>query len=87
MNIRTLIATATIAWAAGTATAQTPAIVHPALGQTTYSTDSTLRITLLTRYQKYNDREVATVDADINSPKSANIHPNGKKFYINSLEG
>jgi DNA-binding beta-propeller fold protein YncE len=27
------------------------------------------------------------LDKDIRSPKSVNIHPNGKKFYVNSLEG
>ena len=87
MNIRNIITIVALGLLSGSVQAQTPGIVHPKLGETTTNADSTLEITLLTRFQKFNDNEVATVDTDINSPKSANIHPNGKKFYINSLEG
>lgn len=85
--MRIIITIVALALLGGSVEAQTPGIVHPRIGQTTTNADSTLTIKLLTRFQKFNDNEVTTLDRDINSPKSANIHPSGKKFYINSLEG
>lgn len=67
--------------------AQTPPLVHPGLGSITYSSDSALKVTFIRQYQDFNKTLEATRDTDIFSPKSANIHPDGKKFYINSLEG
>lgn len=60
---------------------------HPALGTKVSSEDGTFTITLLNRKQNYSYAESATLDKDIHSPKSVNIHPNGKKYYVNSLEG
>ena len=60
---------------------------HPDLGTRVISTDGDFTITLLGRKQNYSYTESATLDKDIHSPKSVNIHPNGKKFYVNSLEG
>ena len=60
---------------------------HPALGTKASSADGSFTITLLSRKQNYSYIEKATLDKDIHSPKSVNIHPNGKKFYVNSLEG
>lgn len=60
---------------------------HPALGTQVSSADGNFTITLLSRKQNYSYAEQATLDKDIHSPKSVNIHPNGKKFYVNSLEG
>ena len=60
---------------------------HPALGTKVSSTDGSFTITLLSKKQNYSYAESATLDKDIRSPKSVNIHPNGKKFYVNSLEG
>lgn len=60
---------------------------HPALGTKVSSTDNSFTITLLNRKQNYSYAEASTLDKDIRSPKSVNIHPNGKKYYVNSLEG
>lgn len=60
---------------------------HPALGTQVSSADGSFTITLQSRKQNYSYAESATLDKDIRSPKSVNIHPNGKKFYVNSLEG
>ena len=60
---------------------------HPPLGTKVSSKDSTFTITLLNRKQNFSYAETATLDKDIRSPKSVNIHPNGKKYYVNSLEG
>lgn len=60
---------------------------HPALGTKASSADGSFTITLLNRKQNYSHAERATLDKDIRSPKSVNIHPEGKKYYVNSLEG
>lgn len=62
-------------------------IEHPALGTQVSSADGKFTITLLSRKQNYSYAESATLDKDIRSPKSVNIHPNGTKYYVNSLEG
>ena len=60
-------------------------IVHPAIG-TEVSTPEGLKLRLVGRHQQYA-RSMDGWDEDINSPKSINIHPNGSKYYVNSLEG
>ena len=64
-----------------------PAVVHPKIGESVKSSDGTLSITLENRKQNYSMSEKETQDKDIHSPKSVNIHPDGKKYYVNSLEG
>ncbi len=73
--------------ATSTCISQTYPAYHPSIGTTVYTADSTLRITLTDKIQHFSINGGGEFDADINSPKSANIHPNGRKFYINSLEG
>lgn len=60
-------------------------IVHPKKGAS-FSSDK-IKVTFIDRKQQFNYRDTATLDPDINSPKSVNIHPNGSKYYVNSLEG
>lgn len=61
--------------------------VHPAIGTSAISADSTFTITLVNKKQYYNRNDTLTADPDIRSPKSVNIHPKGLKYYVNSLEG
>lgn len=61
--------------------------IHPKIGTKAISTDSAVTIVLIDRKQHFSFEERDTWDASINSPKSVNIHPNGNKFYVNSLEG
>lgn len=60
---------------------------HTTLGRTYISTDSALVITVAGKKQYYNPSDTVTRDRDILSPKSVNIHPSGRKYYVNSLEG
>ena len=60
---------------------------HTRLGARYISTDGTLEITVAGKKQYYNPSDTSTRDRDILSPKSVNIDPSGRKFYINSLEG
>ena len=64
-----------------------PPLVHSHIGDSIRSTDGMLTIKLIDKKQNYFYGEAATRDTDINSPKSVNIHPDGTKYYVNSLEG
>lgn len=66
--------------------AQNPQVVHSTIGDAVMANDSSLIIKLIDKRQNFENNPI-TRERDINSPKSANIHPNGKKYYINSLEG
>lgn len=69
------------------ATATAQPVVHPSVGQSVSSIDGNITITLIDKKQNYKGGDLSTRDISINSPKSVNIHPNGKKYYVNSLEG
>ena len=60
-------------------------VIHPKIGAS-FSNDQ-IRVTLIGKKQHYSSYETVTLDTDIHSPKSVNIHPAGKKYYVNSLEG
>ena len=62
-------------------------LVRPKIGKTAQSADGRISIELIGKKQFYAPGDKTTADPDINSPKSVNVHPNGKKFYVNSLEG
>lgn len=64
-----------------------PEVVHPDLGQRVTADDGSMIIQLAGKKQNYLWRRDRTRDADIASPKSVNIHPDGSKYYVNSLEG
>lgn len=64
-----------------------PPIVHPKMGTTVISNDGALKIVLDGKKQNYASKPANARDISIKSPKSVNIHPSGKKFYVNSLEG
>lgn len=63
-----------------------PPEVHPKRMVTRLETDS-LTVVLIDKKQGYSVEETETLDADVLSPKSINIHPDGSKYYVNSLEG
>lgn len=62
-------------------------IVHPKVGTTATSNDGKMKITLIAKKQNYSIAMKDSHDSDINSPKSVNVSPDGKKYYVNSLEG
>ena len=62
-------------------------IIHPKEGTTAASADGKVKITLVAKKQNYSMAMKDSHDPDINSPKSVNVSPDGKKFYVNSLEG
>jgi len=62
-------------------------VVHPTIGTVTWSSDGAVSLRLVHKIQHFDWQHSETFDKDIDSPKSVNFHPNGKKFYVNSLEG
>lgn len=62
-----------------------PPVVHSKVGQEFISNDNSLKITVLTKHQNHNWNDRTTLDSDILSPKSVNVHPNGLKYYVNLL--
>lgn len=61
-----------------------PPVVHSNIGES-LDIPGKLKITLSNKRQGFERGD--TYDADIKSPKSVSFSLNGKKFYVNSLEG
>ena len=75
-------------WAIGLSLfVEAQSVVHPALDDSATSDDGQFTITLVSKKQNFLATDATTYDSDIHSPKSVNIHPDGNKFYVNSLEG
>ena len=60
-------------------------IRHSKKGESVTTQDGELTITCIDQRRGYGSGD--TFDADIYSPKSATFSPDGKKVYVNSLEG
>lgn len=86
-SLRNILSLLVFGCCLGAAAQNVPPCVHPALQVTASAPDGSVTLTLIDRRQNYNFAERATLDEYINSPKSANISPDNKKFYVNSLEG
>lgn len=63
-----------------------PPVVHPKVGIEAQSSDGQIRLKLVGKRQNFGGTADTRDDA-INSPKSVNVHPDGTKYYVNSLEG
>ncbi|BDB67309.1 hypothetical protein Hc94105_1530 [Helicobacter cinaedi] len=61
-------------------------VIHPKIGTTATSQDEKITLTLIAKKQNYGG-DAKTRESAIYSPKSVNIHPDGSKYYVNSLEG
>lgn len=64
-----------------------PPVVHTHAGEQARSADGGITITNIGKKQQFDWRDKSTLDQDIFSPKSVNFHPDGSKYYVNSLEG
>ena len=62
-------------------------IIHPSVGAKSTPEGGAVSLTLATKHVNYPRCPQQYSDVYINSPKSANIHPDGTKYYVNSLEG
>lgn len=80
------IALVFVPWFAGAQTVP-DTILHPEVGIMVQSADKSFSISLIGKKQNYSILETSIRDADVHSPKSVNVHPDGLKYYVNSLEG
>lgn len=64
-----------------------PPVVHSRIGDKVTSADGNVTITCIGKKQNFSARDTATRDVDVHSPKSVNFHPDGSRYYVNSLEG
>lgn len=62
-------------------------LAHPAMGTTSKAEGGELTLTIVNKHVNYKGSPKEYIDPYVNSPKSANIHPDGTKYYVNSLEG
>ena len=60
-------------------------VVHPNVGKTLVTDD--LQVMFVARKSNYACAPEESLDADIDSPKSVNVHPTEQKYYVNNLEG
>lgn len=63
-----------------------PPEVHSLVGDH-ITIPSVMTITVVGKKQNYDPQDTATRDKHIISPKSVNFHPDGTRYYVNSLEG
>lgn len=64
-----------------------PPEVHSMVGDSSAGWTGKLRITNIGKRQQHDCKDTKTLDSDIFSPKSVNFHPDGRRCYVNSLEG
>lgn len=86
-SLRQIISTIFLAISLTVLSAEEPPVVHSAVGDVASSKPQVLRITNIGKRQQYSSNEASTFDRDIFSPKSATFSPDGRRFYVNSLEG
>ena len=64
-----------------------PTAIHPPVGTTSGGGNGQITLKLVNKHINYKGCPAEYRDPYIQSPKSANIHPDGTKYYVNSLEG
>ena len=64
-----------------------PTAIHPSVGTTSGGGNGQITLKLVNKHINYKGCPAEYRDPYIQSPKSANIHPDGTKYYVNSLEG
>ncbi|MBQ0069132.1 MAG: beta-propeller fold lactonase family protein [Bacteroidales bacterium] len=64
-----------------------PPVHHSRIGDKVTSADGKITITNIGKKQNFAWSDTATRDVDVHSPKSVNFHPDGSRYYVNSLEG
>lgn len=76
-----------ILFSAVTVNLSAQSIIHPSVGTKSEPEGVAVSLTLATKHVNYPRCPQEYSDVYVNSPKSANIHPDGTKYYVNSLEG
>lgn len=69
-----------------TASAEPP-VLRSHIGDSVIADGGVLTVKCVGKKQNFNWADTLTRDVDVFSPKSVNFHPDGTRFYVNSLEG
>ena len=64
-----------------------PPVRHSRIGDVAKSADGSITLKVVGQKLNYGGVKPELRDTDVWSPKSVHFHPNGKKYYIHSLEG
>lgn len=64
-----------------------PPVFHSTIGDKAASRHGEVKLAVTGQKLNYVGCNKALRDTDVYSPKSAHFHPDGTKYYINSLEG
>lgn len=63
-------------------------VIHPSIGTQVSSKDNQITLKLIHKLQNHQGKSAdKTFEPAIYSPKSVNVHPDGTRYYVNSLEG
>ena len=62
-------------------------VIHSKVGDRSEGVEGQIRLSNIGKKQQFVRSEADSWDEDISSPKSVTFSPNGKHFYVNSLEG
>ncbi|MDO4510931.1 MAG: hypothetical protein Q4B68_03825, partial [Bacteroidales bacterium] len=75
------------AGAAAELPAGVPPVRHSHIGDVASAADGSISLKVVGQKLNFGGVKPELRDSDVFSPKSVHFHPNGKKYYINSLEG
>lgn len=64
-----------------------PPVVRSQVGDSSAGTPAGIRMVNIGKKQQFAPGQKSSYDTDINSPKSVKLSADGRKFYVNSLEG
>lgn len=64
-----------------------PEVVHNHIGARSSGIPGEIQLSIVDKRQQFDFSDKSTLDKNIFSPKSASFSDNGKKLYVNSLEG
>lgn len=64
-----------------------PPVHHSHIGDVAHSAKGSISLKVVGQKLNFSGVKPELRDTDVWSPKSVHFHPNGKKYYINSLEG
>ena len=82
-----LLALAALALSFSVAADSLPEVIHSRIGSQSEGVAGSLKMTVRDKRQQYSGADRRTFDLDINSPKSVTFSRDGRRFYVNSLEG
>lgn len=85
--MKTTVTFILLIWCSLALAAGEPPVVHSRIGTRVTAAGGALTLECVGKKQNFDWRDTLTRDPDVASPKSVAFHPDGTRFYVNSLEG